>query len=557
MSGDDAAILTCAVDVEGVGYDVPVVSRTIIVNLHPAQKGKELKVRFTCSEGAVVFPDPSDIEDWNAPHEFTVQSANGEKENKYEVSVLYTGELPNNASVRIGSQEALDDFSQIPYTEIGSLFLYTSGDGDSITDLSGLSYLELVRSNLEIRNIAATQINFKSLRGAGNIDIHSPSVEEVFFPALQYVSGRFRIGNDDSGELPLQHEKLKSVDLQNLRSIGRSFILFLVPVLEDLNMKQLEVIGEDFKITGGIFDNLEFIKKLSRINGELNIVGDLMSLEGFAVETIGTGLSLSLTKVTSLEPLAVLKKVPYINLSDAPLLTSFKGLENSSPIAVDITGASAVTSLEYLPLSDGMEHINLSDMTSLTDVNELSEIRSVGDLFLINCPTISDLSSLSGILSINNLTISQLEGVSKLPDLKFVKMGKLTLSKMSLLSDISGLASLEEVGSLQIDNLLNLPSLTGLENLRTITGGNMMLMNNPLIADLNPLRNLSEINFTQQTDRIQIIMNRELADYSGIAEFLIKYWSSDDGNQQRVSISMNKYNPTLEQLQDGEYVMPD
>lgn len=556
VSGDDASILSCVVNIEGVDYEVPVLPGTIRAELHPMLEGKALDIHFTCSEGAVIFPDPSEIEDWNTSHAFTVRSASGEKENTYEVSISYTGELIYNASVRISSQQALEKFSQIPYTEIGSLFLYTSDTGDPIMDLSCLSYLELIRSNLEIRDIAATRINFNSLKGAGNIDIHSPSAEEVSFPALQYVSGRFRIGNDDSGELPSQHDRLKSVDLHELQSIGRSFVLFLVPALENLNMERLEAVGENFRITGGLYENLEFIKNLSRINGELSIVGDLMSLEGFAVETIGVGLSLSLTGVTSLEPLTVLRNVPYINLSEAPVLTSFKGLENCSPAAVDITGASAVTSLEYLPLHDGMEHIKLSDMPSLAAVDKLHELRTVGDLYLINCPLISDLSPLSGIRNIDNLTISQLEGISELPEFQFTALGKLTLSRMSLLSDISGLSSIEEAASIQIDNLLNLPSLTGLDNLRKITGGNIMLMNNPLITDLDPLGNLREIEFIQQTDRISITMNRELVDYSGVAEFLIKYWNGNDAVQPRVSISMNKYNPTLEQLENGEYVMP-
>lgn len=555
LYGGDAAILSCSVELDGIMYNYPVLKNEIIISLPPTYKGKTMNVSFTLSEGAAVSPDPSDIKDYSTPQVFTVNSANGKTKNIYSVSVSFINAMINNASVRIGSQQALEEFGSFQYTEIGSLFLYTSGDGDSISDLSALKNIEVIRSNLEIRDIAAKNIEFQSLRNAGNIDIHSPQAESVTFSALQYVSGRFRIGNDDSGELPTQHTKLKSLHLPNLQSIGRSFILFLMPALEDLDMNHIETVGEDFEITGGIFDNLMFIKNLHTIHGSLNIVGNLKSLDGFAIETIGTGLSLSLTEVTSLEPLSVLKEVPYIKLSDSPILTSFKGLENCTPTALDITGLTAVTSLDHLPLSENMEHLQLSNMPSLASVEELGTIRTIDDLYLINCPLVADLSPLSNIHNLGDLTISQLEGLKELPEFKISTIGNLAISRMSMLSDITGLSSIEEAASLQIDNLLNLPSLSGLKNLRTISDGNIMIVNNPMITNLDALGGLEEIEFEQQTDQISITMNNSLADYSAIADLLIKYWNA--GGMQRVYISMNKYNPTLEQLQNGEYTLSE
>ena len=86
--------------------------------------------------------------------------------------------------------------------------------------------------------------------------------------------------------------------------------------------------------------------------------------------------------------------------------------------------------------------------------------------------------------------------------------------------------------------------------MRKITAGGLVIGNNG-IKDLSPLAGLEDVVFAQQQDQILITMNSELVDYTGLADILIKYWNE----YSRVSISQNKYNPTLEQLLNGEYVM--
>lgn len=560
IAGNDANIISCTVRAGEIYTEAFItgskVEASLPLNTDPAAITVEIKV----SEKATISPDPSEVTDWTEEQHFTVTSANGNNTKDYTVKVTLTDEENvNDISARIGSQSALNKFAENGFTTVGSLILYDDASGDPITDLSGLSSIREVRTEIEIQEISAKEISFPNLTTVGNFDMHSISAEKVLMPKLVNVAGRFRIGNNDSGPMPTEHLELTTVDLSSLKKVGRSFILFWCTGLEEVLLPSLESIGEDLIISGGQIKSLEFMKTIKSINGALAISLNLESLEGFSVERIKTGLSLSLASISSLEPLSILKDVPYISLSNGQEITSFKGLEHLELVAMDIENFPKVESLEYLPIRNGMEQIQLNGLSSLKDLKGFENITEIGDLYLTNCASLEDIDELSNIKSVGNLTIQLMEGLTKLPDFKNLNKvnGTLIVSMMTKLSDISGLKNITEVKSLQIDNLLALPDLTGLENLKKISNGGMVIGNLPLITNLDPLSGLEEINMPQQMNQINIVMNKELVSYSGIAELLIKYWNTGDGMIPKVSISDNKYNPTYEQLVDGQWEMPE
>lgn len=560
IAGADANIISCTVTAGDIYTEAYITGNTVEASLPADTDLASITVEITISEKATISPDPSEITDWTEEQHFTVTSANGNNTKEYTVKVTLTDkENVNNISARIGSQAALNKFAENGFTTLGSLVLYDDLSGDPITDLTGLSSIREVRAEIEIQEIPAKEISFPNLTTVGNFDMHSISAEKVLMPKLANVAGRFRIGNNDSGPMPTEHTELITVNLSSLKSVGRSFILFWCPNLEEIITPALETVGEDLILSGGKIKTLDFMKSIRHINGSLAVSADLESLEGFSVEDIKTGLSISLSSVKSLEPLYVLKSVPYISLYDGQEITSFKGLEHLEPNALDIKSFPKIESLEYLPIKNGMEHIQISGMQSLTNLYGFENINQIGNLYLIDCPILEDIKEISEISSIDNLAIILLEGLIKLPEFKQLKKinSKLSLSMMSKLEDISGLRNITEVGSMQIDNLLALPSLKGLENLKKITGGSLTIGNLPLITDLDPLSGLEEVNMPAQSDLITITMNKELVSYSGMAELLIRYWNLAGGKFPKVSITQNKYNPTYEQLVDGQWEMPE
>lgn len=560
IAGADANIISCTVTAEEIYTEAYITGNTVEASLPADTDPASITVEITLSEKATISPDPSEITDWTKDNTFTVTSANGDNAKEYTIRIkLSDDENIGNISARIGNQEALNRFAENRFTTISSLMLYDDMSGDPITDLSGLSSIREVRAEIEIQEISAKEISFPNLTTVGNFDMHSISAEKVLMPKLTNVAGRFRIGNNDSGPMPTEHTELTEIDLSSLKSVGRSLIIFWCINLEELKLDALEGVGEDLIVSGGNIKSLEFMKAIKSINGALAISLDLESLDGFSVETIKTGLSLSLSSVKSLEPLSVLKSVPYISLFDGNELTSFKGLEHLNLNAIDIKNFPKIESLEYLPIRNGMEHIQLTALTSLKDLKGFESITEIGDLYLVNCTSLEKIDEISGLSSVNNMTIQLMEGLDRLPDFNNLQKvnGKLTISMMTKLADISGIGNITEVAALQIDNLLALPSLNGLENLKKVTNGGITIGNLPLITDLDPLSGLEEVNMPAQSDLITITMNKELVSYSGMAELLIRYWNSAGGKFPKVSITENKYNPTYEQLVDGQWEMPE
>lgn len=554
VSGSDAAILGVTVTVNEVGYAGFITEDEIVVAIPKNTDWQDIDVEITVSEGASIYPSVDEVSEWSSEQIFTVTSANGENVSDYKLRLEKEEGDTFDSIVMITNNTAMNAFAENGYETVGALYIRDDGGDDPIISTEVLSGIKVIKTELEIQTDRLETIEMESLESAGNIDVLALSLQSVNLPSLKNVAGRFRIGNDDSGPLPDEHLLLETVSLKSLESVGRSFKLFFCPNIKALDITSLKSVGEDLYI-GGLYDDLTAISSLVNVNGYVQIMcSALKSLDGFCIENIGEGLYIDLSGITSLAPLSVLKNVPYISLSNGPLVTSFEGLENISPTAIDISGLTAVTDLSGLPVSSTMEHLRLSGMHSLKSIELLSALETVGNLYLVDCPMVSDLTPLQGLSSVENLTLSLMEGLEALPQFRFSSIEKLVLSMMSALTDITGLASLEEAGSVQIDNIINLESLAGLENLRKITAGGLVIGNNG-IKDLDPLHNLEEVIFAQQQDQILITMNSELVDYTGLADILIKYWNEYSGKQSRVSISQNKYNPTLEQLLNGEYVM--
>lgn len=556
--GTDASIISCRATVGQTIIETPVSTYSVEILLPKSLISDAVKVEMSCSEGAEISPNPASINDWREPKRFTVTSADRRQVNSYTVRVSYSsvdgGEF--NASVRIGTQTALDAFAANNYSKLGSLYLFTSDASDSITDISVLSSLKEVRTELEIVEIAAKKIVLENLESVGNFDMHSIQTTYFSMPALKNVAGRFRIGNDDSGEMPTQHERLITVNLPSLVSVGRSLVLAFCSGLEEIVTPNLAKVGQDINIFGGLVKDLKFIQNIKSVNGMLRVYTELESLEGFNVESIKTSLYLKLNSVTTLEPLSKLKQVPYILMDRGNLLTSFKGVENIVIEALDLKGFDKIKSTQYLPIRDGMKHLSISSMLSLSDLSGFEKIVDIGVLSIASCPQIKNLDPIAGIQSVNHLSLVMLDGLTALPTFKFTEIGKLSISMMRKLESISGLESLERAKYIQIDNTVILESLSGLENFKKITGGSLVIEKNLALTNLNALSNLSEVLFAIQSDGIRISSNPALIDYTGAAQMLIKYWNEMGGKTPRVNVKDNKYNPTLIQLKNGQYIMP-
>lgn len=554
VNGTDAAITEVTATVEGTKYEGYISGKNIEVLIPKNADWQNLQVSIIVSEGAKLSPSVKDVEDWSSEREFHVISANGQKEAKYIISVRKEEGDTFDTIVMLTNNSAMEAFAENGYSTVGALYIRDDGGNDPIISTAVLGGIKEIKTELEIQAARLEEIKFQSLESAGNIDVLSLNLVSASFPSLKDVAGRFRIGNDDSGPLPDEHLQLESVNAPKLENIGRSFKIFFCPNVTEIETPSLKYVGENIYLSGK-FTDLSMIANLTELNGSLTLASPaLEDLSGFSFRHISSSLLINGGCFASLEPLSCLESVNYIKVNGSEKLTSFKGLENAVCNALDIVNFANVTSTEFLPIRDGLEHLSLSNLPKLETLENLSVLKTINSLNLILCEKVSNLDVLSGLTEVNRLSIVRMEGLKKLPDFKNLTAvsGQLTISMMRDLQDISGLSNIREVGSLQIDNLLTIPSLHGLEGLEKITGGSLIIGNCKEITDLDPLQNLKEISFASQTDMIGITMNDKLTSYCAVKDLLVANWKNPSGKGDRVTIAQNGYNPTYEQLLNGE-----
>lgn len=139
----------------------------------------------------------------------------------------------------------------------------------------------------------------------------------------------------------------------------------------------------------------------------------------------------------------------------------------------NLDGLSALTAVEgNLRFSNASENsINFDSLSSLTRVG--GELRISGNASLTDINGLSSLTSVGGLhISANSLT--NIDGLSSLTSVE----GNLQISAMSGLSNIDGLSSLTSVGgNLQISALGGLLNIDGLSSLTNV-GGDFSIRNN-------------------------------------------------------------------------------
>lgn len=552
LDGYDAFILESHININDTKINGIINGFDVLFNIPASTEMTSICPEFKISEGASISPDPKQISDWTVPVTLKVISANKEKKNSYNVIINSQSENIFDSVIELGSQKQVNEFGKNNYTIVGGLHLITSDENDPITDLSPLSSIEEIKTEFTVTETMIETIELPKLRTLGNLDVVSYDLKSVSFPELKTVGGKFRIGNNDSGPMPQPHTSLTSVYIPKLENVGRSFILYLCENLESLDLSSLKFVGEDFIIMGGLIKDLSMIKELKEIQGSLSISMGLETLDGFNLESIRNGLTIDLGSASSLEPLSSLKSVQTIKLVNGTEITSLKGLENSMPMIIDLRGFQKVRSTEFLPISDNLLLLSLSGMDALTELTGFEKIKRITEIMLASCKSLTDITPITNIEEVEYLSLVDL-GLTSLPKFKNLSKikGKLTINLMSQMTDMSNLDNLTEVGALMIYGNPTITSLKGLNNIEKVTNGGIQIAGNSKLTNLDDLSSIKEVNFFHYMDKIEISMNEELSSFCGIKDLLLKYWVQGD-KFPRVSISGNKYNPTLEQIQNGE-----
>ncbi|MFW7378877.1 MAG: hypothetical protein ACOH5I_08730 [Oligoflexus sp.] len=302
-------------------------------------------------------------------------------------------------------------------------------------------------------------------------------------------------------------------------------------------LRYLQTVRGNFLFQSSSLTSLNGLENLKYVGGDLIFQDDsnknLASFEALAKleEVVGFFYVGNIAGPSDFSQLSSIQKIGKLGIHDQAPITSFNGLQNLNKLKMDKLGKSLITlnglnNLVELDATDfsfgagGNENIrdlsplgNLQTLGSLkiyygaqisnSDLQFLSKVKTLGDVYIAGSIPINDLSSLSP----STLTGSfELVGMGSVTGLEtfFANItsipGNLRINNQQSISNLNFLRPLREVGlSLTIQNNPNISNFEGLENLYRIgyrrnsnTGNAFNILNGP--TTMCGLTSLNSIN---------------------------------------------------------------
>lgn len=386
------------------------------------------------------------------------------------------GQSVQGQSFNFNSQTDLNSFDPTITSISGDLILQSTSSTDPITDLSPLSNLVEVGSNLYIFNL-----DIPSLNGLQNL----VSIGEIL--ALQY-----------------NNELINLDELLNLSEVGEGISITDNSVLQSINgLQNIQLITEYIRISGNSsLTEISVFGNTTSLNGNLEISNNavLTNISGFENLTyIGGDLTIEENSLNNLNGLSNLNFVNgNISISNENILENLNSLADLNYVAGNLS------------ISHNENLVNLNGLNNLNKIN--GNLHIWWNSSLIELQSFNNLDTLEGYLSINYN--NSLESVNGFSNLKYVEKS-LYIEGNNNLSNLSGLLNLSSIGkNLEIAHNPILNSIEGFTNLNTI-GGYFMLDNNGLI-DINGFTSLTKIGVTINAN-LSISDNSSLLNIDGLS----------------------------------------
>lgn len=238
------------------------------------------------------------------------------------------------------------------------------------------------------------------------------------------------------------------------------------------------------------------------------------------------GLSVYAQNLTSLHGLHNITSITSLRINNCNALTDLSGLGSLQ----EITGLSATDD-------------NFEGRFSIVDNPQL--LSFVG---LDNLTSIGQSSTSNFVVEFSGSGFQSLEGLNNISTIN----GQVILFNLSQITTLEGLNNLQSVRSLRISANANLLNLDGLNNLQSINGA-LIFGSNPNLLNIDGLSNVLEVqDFITTLDIFPCngcspvaTGNESLTDFCGFENLFT------NGIYQDVEIADNAYNPTVQDIVDG------
>ncbi|OAB81535.1 hypothetical protein [Cochleicola gelatinilyticus] len=281
------------------------------------------------------------------------------------------------------------------------------------------------------------------------------------------------------------------------------------------------------------------------INNYCSVTGDLRISEGDATAD----------PIVDISGLYNLRSLGSIIVSNTTLIESLEGLHNIDSISnsLAVVGNEQVINIdEFIKIDTPVRSITVFDNANLNSIEGISNIKELVKyednlpyLKISDCPLLNSLDPLEGITAndgISGISIHGLPFITNIDALSNISgsIDVLDIFNMTSLQNINGIYSITSVnGRLYLSNNESLNNILGFQSITTLSGF-ISIFNNDLLYNLDAFENVTQIS-----GELEIVGNASLFDFCGIVDAL------DENNLDDFSVYQNGFNPTLEDLLNG------
>lgn len=440
-------------------------------------------------------------------------------------------------------------------------------------------------------------ITLPSLKSAFSFYVNGKSLYKVELPILETVLTDFTIQSGTSSSantanLKLQNiiiDKLKTVggamtykglialnniQLLRLESIGSNLSIEYLSSLQTMDVSNLKTIGQTFTLKGlDALENLsmpELLYSGAFVYSPNNNKERLAKLDLPKVEGIKGDFKIERSKLTTLV-LPMMKEISgTFSISNSNLLTEINVPELSVCQEVYLYSVPLITSLDISKIAN-LNEFELVSCYKLAKVKSknINKVTLNGGSTFCDFTKFEGLESISESLSITNYTknsdisfpgikhigkYSQTQGVNgetiiDFPDLETINnltitsasyLKKFNAPKLTRVSEIWNTSNMTNISSGDI----HIPKLKKIGTFKFYGGTNAGSANSVKLKDLNDFSNVTEI------EKVEIKWWGSMIDFSGLKNAISKIKIED------WIVEGCGYNPTYDQMKNGEYVKP-
>jgi hypothetical protein len=386
--------------------------------------------------------------------------------------------------------------------------LLVAGAGQSEVELPQLQRVGAGVQLDDVRTLTRLSLPALTLVETGSVMILSNErLESLELPELASVGGTLRLRDNPA---------LRTLVLPALREVGDKLVVVDHAALVEFELPALETIGGEvlFEDNDAILD-VDGLGALSWVGDSFTIRGNasLRTLEGFVslTEVVGDFFVRNNTGLLTIDGFDALEIVGgSVRIRDNASLSSLRGLERLQEVAsLSVTGNPKMQLLDGLDLLRVVEgHLGVTDNAGLLELAAFDLLEEVGgDLDLSGNARITVIGGFSRLesagarldLSHNPMLVS-VYGLGRLQELG----GSLLLVNLPQLHDVQGLAAIGAVGGHVELRGTALAEPLGLNALIDI-GADLVVRDNPLLVSLHPWTELQTVGRD-----LKIVGNRRL-----------------------------------------------